>query len=87
MDEQAIVQFIERVQSDDELRKKVEEAEKAASENMRRDADVITKLAADEGFDISGWTKRPDRPLYTPSDAERSDSCTWTCCLAFTSTL
>lgn len=87
MEAYSLQQFLDRLKVDDALRQRVADAERAASSNMKRDMDVITQIAAEAGYDITGWSSRP-RPLFTPADEELGDSCPLTtCCLAFTSTL
>lgn len=88
MEDSPIIQFIERLRTDKDLMRRVVDAEIVMSANIRGNTDVITKLAAEAGFDIAGWSVRPDGSRPTPVDAEiESDSCTLTCCASFTSTL
>ena len=71
MEGSSIEQFIEKLRTDDALRQRVVEAESAAARDINRGTDAITQLAAQEGFDISGW---PGRPITEgPAAAEESD--------------
>ena len=84
MEKSALVRFIEKLKTDDGLRQRVVDAERVASSNIKRDTDAITKIAAEAGFDITGWSSRPDETQPTPTyqDLHR---CTFTCCLYKTS--
>lgn len=80
-----IAQFIEKLQTDDDLKQRVQEAEQVAVRHIERHTDAITQVAADAGYDITGWNDRPTK--LTPSELEFGDTCTVSCCIAFTSTL
>jgi hypothetical protein len=79
-----IEQFIERLKHDEGLRQRLLEAESAAARDIDSGADAITQIAAQEGFDITGW---PGRPIHLPAEAESalSTCCVLTCCLLSTS--
>jgi Nif11 domain len=87
MNESPLVQFVERLRADEDLKRKVAEAEKTAARNMQRDTDTMVKIAADAGYDISGWRSRPDL-LPVPAEEEADSCCTLlTCCFVETSAL
>ncbi len=85
MDDSPLAQFIEKAKQDEDLKQKVYEAEKAAAREIERHADVITRIAADAGYDLSDWNGRPDKE-YDEEKLEAGDSCTFTCCFTWTST-
>lgn len=81
----ALAAFIDRVRTDEDLRRRVDEAERAVAGDIRQHSDTITRIAADAGYDISGWNSRP-AAQYTREELEAGDSCTLTCCVGLTST-
>jgi len=88
MNNSSLVRFVERLKTDETLRQRVIAAEEVASSNIKRDTDAITRIAAEAGYDITGWTSRPDKIQPTPTDQElRSFCCTFTCCLFRTSAM
>jgi Nif11 domain len=82
-----LAQFIDKVGGDQELRQRVVEAEATAARTLKRDVDAITQIAADAGYDISGWSDHPAKSGLTPTDREFAASfcCTFTCCIVETS--
>jgi hypothetical protein len=86
MSNKSLVSFIEAVKTDASLKQRLLEAQKQASVNIRREADAIAAVAAEAGFDLSEWAKRPvdGRPDH---DAKTKDDCGMTCCFVATSTL
>jgi len=83
-----LADFVEALKSDPALKERVKQAERAAMTNIRREADAIAAVAADAGFDLSEWAKRPTDGKHTPpGEAVKIDDCTLTCCLVATSTL
>lgn len=85
----SLAQFIERLRADDELKQRVVAAERVAAETIQRDTDAITQIAAEAGYDITGWRSRPDLTQPKPTDEElASDACCvlLTCCNIVTST-
>jgi hypothetical protein len=84
MAEGSIAQFIEKLADDDELRRKVIDAERTARDNAKRDLGAIAQIASEAGCDISGWSARP-RAAARPSDEELKAF--GTCCLVLTSTI
>ncbi|MFD3676432.1 hypothetical protein [Streptomyces sp. NPDC058613] len=72
-------EFVEKLKTDVHLRQKVLFAEHAVA----RDMDTLSRIAADEGFDISEIT-RPPQGQPTPTDSEM-DAMSATCCWVFTS--
>lgn len=87
MDHSVFLQFVSRLNIDDELRRKVVEAERLTSNETKRDADVITQIAAEAGYDITGWSNRPDAAQPVPGDQDLARCCTLTCCLVATSAM
>lgn len=86
MENSPFAQFIERVKGDEGLRQRVYDAEKALVRDIEGHTDIITRIAAEAGYDITGWNGRPEaRP--TREELEAGDSCTLTCCASLTSTL
>jgi hypothetical protein len=79
MDDSSLVRFVERLKTDEALRQRVIAAERAFSSNIKRDTDAITQIAAEAGYDITGWTNRPDETRPTPTDQELRSfrSCCW----------
>ncbi len=85
MENPGIVQFIERVKSDEALRLKILDAEVSAARDINRGTDAITRLAAEEGFDIRGWPGRSINELPPEHGVTFSTCCTLTCCWVETS--
>jgi hypothetical protein len=86
MDESSLAQFIEALHADPALRERVVHAEREASSGIGRDAEAIIAIAADAGFDLSGWSLRPDYTTPTPTKQELELSIN-ACCFVVTSTL
>jgi hypothetical protein len=87
MDDSSVVNFIEQLKVDDRLRQKVTVAETALSATIKRDTASIAEIAAEAGFDISGWSSRPSAEQPEPTEGEMiSFCCTLTCCVVTTST-
>jgi hypothetical protein len=86
MDDSPLAGFIERMKIDDDLRQRVYDAEKATARDVKRHTDVLTQIAADAGYDITGWNGRPEA-RSSREELEAGDSCTLTCCASLTSTL
>jgi hypothetical protein len=84
-----LADFIQALKSNPALKERVMQAERQAMTNIRREADAIAAIAADAGFDLSEWAKRPTDGKHTPADeiAKTKSDCTLTCCLVATSTL
>lgn len=81
----ALAEFIERMRTDEDLRRRMDEAEQAVARDIKHHTETITRIAADAGYDISNWNNRPEA-LYTREELEAGDSCTLTCCVGLTST-
>ena len=70
MDNSPLAQFIEKMKADEDLRQRVYDAEKATVRDIERHTDVITQIAADAGYDITGWNGRPEaRPTSEELEA------------------
>ena len=84
-----LADFVEALKSDPAFKERVKQAERKAMTNIRREADAIAAVAADAGFDLNEWAKRPTDGKYTPPGEEVKirDDCSLTCCLVATSTL
>ena len=84
-----LADFIEALKSDPALKERAIQAKREAMTNIRRKADAIAAVAADAGFDLSEWAKRPTDGKYTRADeiVKTKDDCNLTCCLVATSTL
>jgi len=80
-----LAQFIERMQADKDLRRRVDEAEQGVARDIKRHTEIITRIAAEAGYDITNWNDRPEA-LYSREELEAGDSCTLTCCVGLTST-
>jgi hypothetical protein len=86
MDDTSLAGFIERLQHDDELRERVVAAETELATTIGRETDAITQIAADAGYDISGWSSSPRGIEPDGGDVTTlSFCCTFTCCLTGTS--
>lgn len=82
MEKTQFSQFVEKLKTDADLRQKVVDAEQAAA----RDMDALKRIAADEGYDISGEIGRPQKAQPTPTAREMENSiCFLTCCWIETS--
>jgi hypothetical protein len=81
----ALAEFIERMKTDEHLRRRVDEAEQAVGRDIKHHTELITRLAADAEYDISNWNNRPEA-RYTQAELEAGDSCTLTCCVGLTTT-
>lgn len=80
-----LTQFIERLRADESLRQRVYEAEQSVASDIERHTEILTLIAAEAGYDISGWNGRPEaRP--TREELEAGDTCSFTCCFTWTST-
>jgi hypothetical protein len=86
MENSPFARFIERVKGDEDLRQRVYHAEEALARDIEGHTDVITRIAAEAGYDITGWNGRPEA-RSTRQELEAGDSCTLTCCASLTSTL
>jgi hypothetical protein len=88
MSESHLADFISALNTDAGLKDRVRQAQKDAMANIRRQADAIVAVAAEEGFDLSEWAKRPTDGVYTPPGeiAKVGDCGCLTCCLVGTST-
>jgi hypothetical protein len=91
MAETPLAQFINKVKTDENLRKKIIEAEKRAAtkliESRKANLDAIGQIARDEGFDIQRELVRP-QPVLFPQERELEAACGVikdTCCYVFTS--
>lgn len=88
MEGSSIDQFIEHLKTDDALRRRIVEAETAAARDINGATDEITQIAAQEGFDISGWPGRPvnEAPVPTREELDSTACCVLlTCCVEETS--
>jgi hypothetical protein len=91
MTESSLAGFIEAINADDALRQRVIDAERVAARRIYLGAEAFIGIAADAGFDISGWNLRPDEVTPTPTAHERETrrhpiEPADTCCYVFTST-
>lgn len=86
MSESSLARFIEKLRTDPALKERVLQAEQAAAANIRREADAIAAIAAEAGFDISEWAKRPSAGSVDPLEDEKASCADLTCCLVGTST-
>ncbi len=90
MESSQLLQFIEKVKSDEALGRKVFYAEAAAATA----AETIANIAAEAGYDITGSRGLPEGYAPTPTEGEFAEdgcwlTCGWvgeTCCWVFTST-
>ena len=87
MTESSLARFIEAINADDALRRRVMDAEQAAARRIYLGAEAFIGIAADAGFDISGWTFRPDEVTPTPTAHERETLPRSSCCFVVTSTI
>jgi hypothetical protein len=78
--------FLEAVRTDSSLRQRLLQVQEQVSVNVRREADAIAAVAAEAGFDLSEWAKRPVDGRPEPAAGEKDD-CSATCCFLATSTL
>jgi hypothetical protein len=87
MDDSPLGGFIERLRNDDELRQRVTDAETELAATIKGETSAITQIAADAGFDISGWNNSPRIPGPNTGDLlSPSFCCSLTCCVVSTST-
>jgi hypothetical protein len=80
-----LAQFIERMKTDKDLRRRIDEAEQSVARDIGSHTEIITRIAAEAGYDITGWNNRPTA-RYSAEELEAGDSCTLTCCVGLTST-
>jgi hypothetical protein len=85
MEKLTIEQFIDRLRGDYELRQQLLAAEAEAADAVTSGVDAITQIAADEGFDITGWQGRSITQLPPETESDLSTCCVLTCCLLSTS--
>lgn len=83
MSEHSLEQFFQALTSDAALRERVVQAKREADRRMRQESDTIAAIAAEAGFDLSEWAKRPSDRKPEPS-AQQAD-CSLTCCAVGTS--
>ncbi|OMC44352.1 hypothetical protein A5745_08755 [Mycobacterium sp. IS-2888] len=83
MSEYSLEQFFQALASDAALRERVVQAEQEADRRMRRESDAIAAIAAQAGFDLSEWAKRPSDGKPEPSGHQTH--CSLTCCAVGTS--
>jgi hypothetical protein len=87
MDDSSLAGFIERLRTDDELRQRVADAETEFAATIKRETSAISQIAADAGFDISGWNNSPRGTVPTTGELlSPSFCCSLTCCVVSTST-
>jgi hypothetical protein len=88
MSESIPADFIAALNTDAGLKDRVRQAQRDAMANIRREADAIVAVAADAGFDLSDWAKRPTDGRFTPpGEIPKPGDCgCLTCCLVGTST-
>lgn len=82
-----LASFIARLQTDEDLRQRVAQAETQLADTIRQETANMTAIAADAGYDISGWSNPPQ--ITGPTPAELIDAgfcCSLTCCVVSTST-
>jgi hypothetical protein len=85
----SVADFIEALKTDPDLKNRVLEAQRQGSANIQREADAIAAIAAEAGFDLGDWARRPadGRPEPVTEDEKTlPDDCSATCCLVATST-
>jgi len=95
MDSTGLSEFVEKLRTDEALRRRVFAMEEASAKkifkqiadvNKEQDDELLT-LAKEVGIDLSGELKRPGASGGTPAGSDfEEDTCTLTCCLAATST-
>lgn len=83
MTDASLARFIEHLQTDETLRRRIADAETELSATIGRETASLAQIAADVGFDITGWSNRPR--TTEPTSGERASCCTSTCCLFETS--
>ena len=84
MNDASLARFIEHLRTDETLRRRVADAETELAATIERETASLAQIAADVGFDITGWSNRPRTTGPTPGELV-SFCCTFTCCLVETS--
>jgi hypothetical protein len=59
MSDPSIARFLMYLNADPELRERVRVLELALQAAIRQEADAVAEVAAEAGFDVSGWSARP----------------------------
>jgi hypothetical protein len=59
MSDTSIARFLMYLNADHELRDRVRTMELALQAAIRGEADAVAEIAADAGFDVSGWNEPP----------------------------
>jgi hypothetical protein len=79
--------FIALLNSNEDLRQRVERAEEKLADAIKRETDSITEIAAGAGYDIGGWNSTPQTTGPTDDElATHGFCCSLTCCVVSTST-
>jgi hypothetical protein len=97
MNSSQFASFIERIKTDDALRRKVAYAEESAARDtlrLKQDLDqvsaanleAINKIAEEAGYDLQMDIRRPEKAQITPTEQEVDNlRCILTCCWIETS--
>jgi hypothetical protein len=68
MGDPSIARFLAYLNGHHDLRSRVEQLEQPLAAAFRQEAASIASIAADAGFDITGWNARPGVKEPTPAE-------------------
>jgi hypothetical protein len=67
MSDESVAGFVAYLKRNADVRSQVEQLERSLAAAFRREAESIASIAADAGFDITGWDARPGVKEPTPA--------------------
>jgi hypothetical protein len=68
MGDPSMARFLLYLNANHDLRSRVEQLEQPLAAALRQEAASIASIAADAGFDITGWNARPGVKEPTPAE-------------------
>jgi hypothetical protein len=68
MGDPSMARFLAYLNANPNLRSRVKQLEQPLAGALRQEAESIASIAADAGFDVSGWNARPGVKEPTPAE-------------------
>jgi hypothetical protein len=75
MSDPSMARFLAYLNGNPAVRSRVEQLEQSLTAAFRQEAASIAAIAADAGFDITGWDHRPGIKKPTPAEAAATSPC------------
>jgi len=75
MSDPSMARFLAYLNGNPDVRRRVEQLEQSLTAAFRQEAESIATIAADAGFDITGWDDRPSVKEPTPAEAAATSGC------------